>query len=126
MDVPVWRVVHTPVIYADLRKMVRDTEPRRTRAEVEPRGLMCPLLHLLRSAELRLRARCLTRIVGVGAVTLSAPSALHAQSGTQAMTAEALTGTAWNIPTPLIVRLDGERRVMHARYSTRPFEDAPY
>ena len=36
-------------------------------------------------------------------------------------------GTAWSLPTPLTVRLPGEPAVrLRARYSTRPFADAPY
>jgi hypothetical protein len=59
-----------------------------------------------------------------------AATALHsagAQSGAHELHAELLLGTAWSLPTPLVVRLPGAEPVrIRARYSTRPWTDAPY
>ncbi|MFL5618347.1 MAG: hypothetical protein ACJ79A_08140 [Gemmatimonadaceae bacterium] len=64
------------------------------------------------------------------AATLSlapTPSALPAQSApSEALAAELFTGFAWSLRTPLVIELAGERRVIRARWSTRPFDDAPY
>jgi hypothetical protein len=41
--------------------------------------------------------------------------------------AELLLGTAWSLPTPLVVRLPGAPPLrVRARWSTRPWRDAPY
>jgi len=41
--------------------------------------------------------------------------------------AEVLLGTAWSLPTPLVVRLPGAPPTrLRARYATRPWADAPY
>jgi hypothetical protein len=48
-------------------------------------------------------------------------------TGRHESTAELLGGTAWSLRTPLIVRQPGAPRVrLRARYSTRPWRDAPY
>ncbi len=40
---------------------------------------------------------------------------------------ELFAGTAWSVPTPLTVRLPGAApATVRARYTTRPFADAPY
>jgi hypothetical protein len=44
----------------------------------------------------------------------------------QSLTVEVSTGSAWNLPLPLVVHLREGRTRMLARYSTRPFTDAPY
>ena len=41
--------------------------------------------------------------------------------------AEFLLGTAWSLPTPLVIRLPGRPTVrLRASYETRPWRDAPY
>jgi hypothetical protein len=41
--------------------------------------------------------------------------------------AEFLLGSAWSLPTPLVVRLPGAPPArLRARYTTRPWDDAPY
>jgi hypothetical protein len=53
---------------------------------------------------------------------------MHAQTACpgRSLTAELFTGSAWNLPLPLVVHLPEGRTVLAARYSTRPFADAPY
>ncbi len=81
-----------------------------------------PMLRPVRSAALALA--CLAGPSGGGAVhaqSASAPRARHELS------AELFAGTAWSLRTPLTVRLPGDRSTtQRARYSTRPFADAPY
>jgi methyltransferase (TIGR00027 family) len=56
-----------------------------------------------------------------------APRTLSAQSApSETIAAELFTGIAWSLRTPLVVDLGGERRVIRAHWSTRPFADAPY
>ena len=43
-----------------------------------------------------------------------------------ALIGEVLTGSAWHVPLPLAVNVDGKRSRIRARYATRPFADAPY
>ena len=53
----------------------------------------------------------------------------NAQAGGRAREAHAefLLGTAWSLPTPLVIRLPRDAPVrLRARYSTRPWSDAPY
>lgn len=58
---------------------------------------------------------------------LELPSAsLQAQCDQRAWSAELFTGTAWHLPMPLVVERPEGRTGLHARYSTRPFTDAPY
>jgi hypothetical protein len=67
--------------------------------------------------------------VVVGALLLVVPAArAAAQCPRQEVAAELFTGTAWSMPTPLTVDLPGAggRTRIDARYSTRPFQDAPY
>ena len=69
------------------------------------------------------------RTIVVAAWTILAfgtPSVSAAQCNREELAAELLTGGAWNVPTPLIVRHAGERSSFAAHYSTRPFQDAPY
>ncbi len=68
---------------------------------------------------------------GLLAALALAGQGTSAQSGTtdrQSEThAEFMFGTAWSLPTPLIVRLgDSPPLKLAARYATRPFADAPY
>jgi len=40
---------------------------------------------------------------------------------------EFLLGTAWSLPTPLVIRLPGRPPLrIRAHYATRPWSDAPY
>lgn len=87
---------------------------------------MNPLSRPLRGPRFGWSVRPLQLLLGIVAMSLASAAALRAQDGTRAASVELFTGVAWNVPSPLVVRLDGERRVMHARYSTRPFEGAPY
>ena len=105
--------------------MVRGTEPRSARAEVEPTALMVPLFRLSRDPRRSRSARWLPLLVAIAAASLASSTALRARAPRGA-SAELFTGAAWNVPTRLVVRLDGARRVIRARYSTRPFEEAPY
>jgi hypothetical protein len=59
-------------------------------------------------------------------LTCVAPAALAAQCDREQLSAELLTGGAWNVPTPLVVHHAGERSSFTAHYATRPFQDAPY
>jgi len=55
------------------------------------------------------------------------PRVLSAQSAHgETLAAELFTGVAFSLRTPLVVDLAGERHVIRAHWSTRPFEDAPY
>jgi len=50
-----------------------------------------------------------------------------AAQGASSAHAEILLGTAWSLPTPLVVELPGRAPVrLRARYATRPWSDAPY
>jgi hypothetical protein len=64
----------------------------------------------------------------VAARPLAAQEAPDARRAREAEIAfELQGGTAWSLPTPLIVRLAGARPArLRARYSTRPLADAPY
>jgi hypothetical protein len=55
---------------------------------------------------------------------LAAPPALA--QATQELAAELEIGGAWSLPLPLTVAIDDARSTFTARYSTRPFQDAPY
>ena len=54
--------------------------------------------------------------------------AAHAQAPCDgpALIGEVFTGSAWSVPLPLAVDAVGQHSRMRARYSTRPFADAPY
>lgn len=55
------------------------------------------------------------------------PCPAGAQPPAHELHAEFLVGTAWSLPTPLVVRLPGAAPVrIRARYATRPLADAPY
>ncbi|MFL5574942.1 MAG: hypothetical protein ACJ79S_03090 [Gemmatimonadaceae bacterium] len=50
-----------------------------------------------------------------------------AQGGARELHAELLLGSSWSLSTPLVIRLPGRVPVrLAARYSTRPWTDAPY
>ena len=71
---------------------------------------------------LRARVVCVVPLLlaGVGARAI-------AQSSEREVHAEVLFGTAWSVPTPLIIRLPNAVPVSRsARYSTHPWSDAPY
>jgi len=51
---------------------------------------------------------------------------LAAQCAGRELAAEAFAGSAWNLPLPLRIELPEGRARIAARYSTRPFADAPY
>ena len=58
---------------------------------------------------------------------LAAPLPAAAQARPADLHAELLLGGAWNVPTPLVIRLpDGTTVRRRARWSTRPWADAPY
>ena len=68
--------------------------------------------------------RTVTLAVAAALVTAAAAAA---QPGAREVHAEFLLGTAWSLPTPLVVRMPGAPTLRHpARYSTRPWSDAPY
>ena len=71
---------------------------------------------------LRARVVCVVPVLlaGVGAMATAQPSGREVH-------AEVLFGTAWSLPTPLIIRLPNAVPVSRsARYSTHPWSDAPY
>jgi hypothetical protein len=51
---------------------------------------------------------------------------LPAQEACANLAGELFAGSAWSVPLPLTVALPGHAMRTVARYSTRPFEDAPY
>jgi hypothetical protein len=71
---------------------------------------------------------CLHRQLAPASFLLALLAALPAAAlGAQRdLTAEFFLGGAWSLPMPLVIRLPDERRVIRARYATRPFADAPY
>jgi hypothetical protein len=113
------------VSYANLAKMVRVARSRSARPEVEP-------AFRVRAIESTRVHDALARVGAVlGAVITLAlatvPRTLPAQSApSETLAAELFTGFAWNLRTPLVIEHDGQRRVVRARWSTRPFDDAPY
>jgi hypothetical protein len=67
-------------------------------------------------------ARAALALVSARAARTSA-----AQRGAREVHAEFLLGTAWSLPTPLVIRRPAAATVRHtARYATRPWADAPY
>jgi hypothetical protein len=67
-------------------------------------------------------------LVGVAAAVLAVGGApASAQRAPREVHAEFLLGTAWSLPTPLVVRLPGRAPLrLRAHYATRPWSDAPY
>jgi hypothetical protein len=63
--------------------------------------------------------------IALAAATTPARDASAQGSGDEAA-AEFFLGTAWSVPLPLILEAPGKRLSFRARYSTRPFADAPY
>jgi hypothetical protein len=62
----------------------------------------------------------------LAAATLGATLLGASATGAQ-LTVEGFVGTAFNVPTPLTIRQEGATPLRFtARYSTRPFRDAPY
>jgi hypothetical protein len=106
--------------------MVRVARARRARPEVEPGPRVRAIDSILRLHEVPARLRA---VLG-GVITLALaplPRALPAQSApSETLAAELFTGFAWNLRTPLVLEHDGQRRVVRAHWSTRPFDDAPY
>lgn len=70
----------------------------------------------------RLIRSLLVQSAGAAAIA-SSPAA---QSAPRELYAEVFAGSAWSVPLPLVLRVDGTRSQFTARYSTRPFSDAPY
>jgi hypothetical protein len=67
------------------------------------------------------------RALAVLAVLALSGAPLAAQDGSHEAHAEFLIGTAWSLPTPLVVRLPRHTPVrVHARYSTHPWSGALY
>jgi hypothetical protein len=89
----------------------------------------CPQ-HLAVSPDDRRRGivRALVARALAAIIALALPGAsLSAQGGLHEVHIELLTGAAWNLPTPLIVRLPGQAPVrVGAHYSTRPWSGALY
>src|SRR5215218_5317659 len=106
--------------------MVRVARARCARPEVEPEPCVRAIDSRLRVLEVLARARAVLGAV----ITLALPAlprALPGQSApSETLAAELFTGFAWNLRTPLVIEHDGQRRVVRSRWSTRPFEDAPY
>jgi hypothetical protein len=73
----------------------------------------------------RRRSRRRTRL---GISLLLAIVASHASIEAQGLSIEVMTGSAYNVPTPLTIRQDGFPRIrLTARYDTKPFGPfAPY
>ena len=76
------------------------------------------------------KSRCATLGLVVASVglTVAASRTLYAQAQCRgpSVAAELFTGSAWNLPLPLIVELPAQSARIRAHYSTRPFSDAPY
>jgi hypothetical protein len=68
------------------------------------------------------------RLAARGLWLLAAGWPVAAQSPCEhrSLTGELFTGSAWSVPLPLTVSAPGGPLRIVARYSTRPFEDAPY
>lgn len=64
-------------------------------------------------------------ILGLAAIAALAPSIVHGQT-TDGTSAEFFLGTAWNLSLPLTLSGSPQPTRIRARYSTRPFRDAPY
>lgn len=62
----------------------------------------------------------------IGFALLPFAATAGAQAPPRQLTAEFFMGTAWSLPLPLVIRLPDERVAFRARWSTRPFADAPY
>ncbi|HEU4629013.1 MAG TPA: hypothetical protein VFS08_04685 [Gemmatimonadaceae bacterium] len=66
-------------------------------------------------------------VVATLAVAAAPAAPAAAQEQSHELHAELLVGTAWSLPTPLVVRLPGEAPLrIRAHYATRPLADAPY
>lgn len=64
---------------------------------------------------------------GLVSLVLLFASAAAAQPTRGTAHAELLLGTAWSLPTPLVIRLPGSPELrLRGRYATRPWSDAPY
>ncbi|HKG94397.1 MAG TPA: hypothetical protein VKA84_20965 [Gemmatimonadaceae bacterium] len=58
---------------------------------------------------------------------LAAAGPAHAQTRPARFQAAFFAGTAWSLPTRLVIRQRGEPDIrLRARYATRPWRDAPY
>ena len=71
---------------------------------------------------LRARVACVVPVLLAGVCARAT-----AQSNDREVHAEVLFGTAWSLPTPLILRLPNAVPIRRrGRYSTHPWSDAPY
>jgi hypothetical protein len=66
------------------------------------------------------------RLLCVLLLIATAGAAASAQAPSEELAAELFGGTSWSLPLPLGVHVGGEDTRFTARYSTRPFRDAPY
>ena len=83
-----------------------------------------PSQRRIRAAALALA--CLAGALG-GGVARAQPASTSTAPARHELSAELFAGTAWSLRTPLTVRLPGDApTTQRARYSTRPFADAPY
>jgi hypothetical protein len=65
--------------------------------------------------------------VFVGVLLLATAREAGAQSELERWSVEVFAGTAWSLPTPLVVRQRGEPDLrLRARWETRPWRDSPY
>ena len=72
------------------------------------------------------RRRPFALALAIGLAGAAEPAEAVAQAGEREIAGEFFLGTAWNLPLPLTLG-DGTTGVrIRARYSTRPFADAPY
>jgi hypothetical protein len=66
-------------------------------------------------------SRCLV-VLFSGNVIAATVAAAQTSCSRHALVADAMTGTAWNLPLPLSVSLPEQSARLQARYSTRPFD----